>query len=90
MIFGLFTGPFQLCDRGWRIERILDLSLVVAFVTVRTIRLTKDPFRNGTLQKRSTWTYYGQTYYGQPAVVHGRQLVIEGAEVPPHPARDGW
>ena len=30
------------------------------------------------------------TINGLPAVVRGRQLVIEAAEVTPHPARDGW
>jgi len=32
----------------------------------------------------STWLRNGQS-----AVVRGRQMVIEGAKVTPHPARDG-
>ena len=35
-------------------------------------------------QMGATWPYNGL-----PAVVRGRQ-VAEGAEVTPHPARDGW
>jgi hypothetical protein len=30
------------------------------------------------------------TLSGPPADVRGRQSVVEVAEAPPHPARDGW